>query len=116
MARIAFIIALLFAAPLEEAESIDVRYRGPVNLKSFDCQDITRSSLIERVCYDEANRYMVVRRNAVYDQYCELPKDVVDAFLNAPSMGQYFKANIAGNDKSGPYDCGARKASQVGTP
>lgn len=116
MARIAFIIALLFAAPLEEAESIDVRYRGPVNLKSFDCQDITRSSLIERVCYDEANRYMVVRRNAVHDQYCELPKEVVVAFLNAPSMGQYFKANIAGNDKSGPYDCGARKASQVGTP
>ena len=77
MARIAFIIALLFAAPLEEAESIDVRYRGPVYLKSFDCQDITRSSLIERVCYDEANRYMVVRRNAVHDQYCELPKDVV---------------------------------------
>ena len=111
MARIAFIIALLFAAPLEEAESIDVRYRGPVNLKSFDCQDITRSSLIERVCYDEANRYMVVRRNAVHGQYCELPKEVVVAFLNAPSMGQYFKANIAGNDKSGPYDCEARKAS-----
>src|SRR4029079_5308110 len=105
MARIAFIIALLFAAPLEEAESIDVRYRGPVNLKSFDCQDITRSSLIERVCYDEpnrsiprtvfierlcsdeANRYMLVRRNAVHSQYCELPKEVVVAFLNAPSMG-----------------------------
>ena len=116
MTRLAFIIALIFAAPWEEAESIDVRYRGPVNLKSFDCQDITRSSLIERVCYDEANRYMVVRRNAVHGQYCELPKEVVVAFLNAPSMGQYFKANIAGNDKSGPYDCGARKASQVGTP
>ena len=111
MARIAFIIALLFAAPWEEAESIDVRYRGPVNLKPFICQDITRSSLIERVCYDEANRHMVVRRNAVHDQYCELPKDVVVAFLNAPSMGQYFKANIAGNATSGPYDCGARKAS-----
>jgi hypothetical protein len=111
MARIGFIIALLFAAPWEEAESVDVRYRGPVNLKSFDCQDITRSSLIERVCYDEANRHMVVRRNAVHDQYCELPKDVVVAFLNAPSMGQYFNANIAGTAKSGPYDCGARKAS-----
>jgi len=116
MTRLAFIIALLFAAPWEEAESIDVRYLGPVNLKPFICQDITRSSLIERVCYDETNRHMVIRRNAVYDQYCELPKGVVVAFLNAPSMGQYFKANIAGNDKSGPYDCGARKASQVGTP
>ena len=111
MTRLAFIIALLFTAPWEETESVDVRDFGPVNLRSFNCQDITRSSLIERVCYDEANRHMVVRRNAVHDQYCELPKEVVVAFLNAPSMGQYFKANIAGNDKSGPYDCGARKAS-----
>ena len=72
-----------------------------MNLKSFICQDITRSSLIERVCYDETNRHMVVRHSAVSDQYCELPKGVVDAFLNAPSMGQYFNANIAGTGKSG---------------
>jgi hypothetical protein len=111
MTRLAFIIALLFTAPWEEAESVDVRDFGSVNLKSFNCQEITRSSLIERVCYDEANRHMVIRRNAVYDQYCELPKDMVDAFLNAPSMGQYFKANIAGNSKSGRYGCGTRKAS-----
>ena len=103
MTRIAFIIALLFAAPWEEAESVDVRYLGPVNLKSFICQDITRSSLIERVCYDRRSRRMLVRRNAVYDQYCELPKDMVDAFLNAPSMGQYFKANIEGDER--PYVC-----------
>ena len=111
MTRLAFIIALLFTAPWEEAESVDVSDFGSVNLKSFNCQDITRSSLIERVCYDETNRHMVVRRNTLYDQYCELPKDVVDAFLNAPSMGQYFKANIAGNSKSGRYGCRARKAS-----
>ena len=111
MTRLAFIIALLFAAPWEEAESIDVRYLGPVNLKPFICQDITRSSLIERVCYDETNRHMVIRHSAVHDQYCELPKSVADAFLNAPSMGQYFKANIAGTGKSGPYECGAHKGS-----
>ena len=55
---------------------------------------------------------MVIRHSAVYDQYCELPKGVVDAFLNAPSMGQYFNTNIAGTGKSSrPYDCGTRKAS-----
>ena len=111
MTRLAFIIALLFAAPWEEAESVDVRNLGPVNLKPFACQDITRSSLIERVCYDGTNRRMVVRHSAVHDQYCELPKSVVDAFLNAPSMGQYFNANIAGTGKFGPYDCGTHKAS-----
>ena len=111
MSRIAFIIALLFAAPWEEAESVEVRNSGPVNLRSFVCQDITRSSIIERVCYDEANRHMVIRHSAVHDQYCELPESVADAFLNAPSMGQYFKANIAGTGKSGPYECGAHKGS-----
>jgi hypothetical protein len=111
MSRIAFIIALLFAAPWEEAESVEVRNFGPVNLQPFLCQDITRSSLIERVCYDEANRYMVIRHSAVYDQYCELPKSVLDTFLNAPSTGQYFKANIAATGKSGPYGCGTHTAS-----
>jgi hypothetical protein len=111
MSRIAFIIALLFAAPWEEAESVEVRNSGPVNLRSFVCQDITRSSIIERVCYDEANRHMVIRHSAVHDQYCELPESVADAFLNAPSMGQYFKTNIAGTGNSGRYDCGAHKAS-----
>ena len=110
MTRIAFILALLFTSPLEEAEVADVRDRGAVDLKPFNCQDITRSSLIERICYDEANRYMIVRHRAVYDQYCELPKDKVDAFLNAASMGQYFNANIAGSGQPGPYDCRSRKA------
>ena len=110
MTRLAFIIALLLAPPWEVAESVDVRYLGSVNLKSYICQDITRSSLIERVCYDETNRHMVIRHSAVHDQYCELPESVADAFLNAPSMGQYFKTNIAGTN-SGRYDCGARKAS-----
>jgi len=111
MSRLVFIIVLLFTAPWEEAESVDVRNLGPVNLKFFNCQEITRSSMIERVCYDETNRHMVIRHSAVHDQYCELPKSVADAFLNAPSMGQYFKANIAGTGKSGPYECGAHKGS-----
>jgi hypothetical protein len=111
MSRLAFIIALLFAAPWEEAESVEVRNLGPMNLRPLICQDITRSSLIERVCYDEANRHMVVRHRAVYDQYCELPKDVADAFLNAPSMGRYFNANIAGAGRPGQYDCGTRTVS-----
>jgi hypothetical protein len=57
---------------------------------------------------------MVVGRRSVYDQYCELPKSVVDAFLNAPSMGQYFKTNIAvsgKSGKSGKYECGTRTVS-----
>ena len=104
MTRIAFILALLFTAPLDEAEIVDVRDRGAVDLKPFNCQDITRSSVVSRVCYDAESRHMLVQRHAVYRQYCDLPKHAVDAFLNAPSMGRFFTANIEGVDGSA-YVC-----------
>jgi hypothetical protein len=105
MTRIAFILALLFTSPLDEAEIVDVKDRGTVDLKPFNCQDITRSSVVSRVCYDAESRRMLVQRHAVYRQYCDLPEHTVDAFLNAPSMGQFFKASIDGPDGSGPYAC-----------
>jgi hypothetical protein len=110
MTRLAFILALLFTAPWQEAEIVDVKDRGAVDLKPFNCQDITRSSVISRVCYDDASRRMLVQRHVVYQQYCGLPKDTLDAFLSAPSMGQYYGANIEGADGSGPYACPTHKA------
>ena len=107
MTRIAFILALIFTAPWQEAEVVDVKDRGAVDLKPFNCQDITRSSVISRVCYDAQSRSMLVQRHAVYRQYCDLPKDTLDAFLNAPSMGRFFNANIktASVDGNDPYGC-----------
>lgn len=111
MSRIAFILVLLFAANWQEAEIVDVRDRGSVDLKPFSCQDITRSSVISRVCYDDASRHMLVQRNAVYRQYCGLPKVTLDAFLNAPSMGRFFNTNIEGAGGNGPYGCPAHHES-----
>jgi len=105
MTRIAFILALLLTAPWEEAEIVDVKDRGAVDLAPFTCQDITRSSVISRVCYDSESRRMLVQRYAAYHQYCDLPKDTVDALLNAPSMGRFFKTNIEDAGGDGPYGC-----------
>ena len=110
MTRLALILALLFTAPWEAAEIVDVKDRGAVDLKPFNCQDITRSSVISRVCYDTEGRRMLVQHHAVYHQYCDLPKDTLDAFLSAPSMGRFFKANIEGADRSTPYVCRTDKA------
>ncbi|KRR07966.1 hypothetical protein CQ10_14485 [Bradyrhizobium valentinum] len=44
-------------------------------------------------------------------QYCDLPKDTLDAFLNAPSMGPYYRVNIDGAGESEPYDCRTHKVS-----
>ena len=78
---------------------------GAVDLKPFSCQDITRSTVISRVCYDAESRRMLVQRHAVYRQYCGLPKGTVDALLNAPSMGHFLKTNIEGSNGSRPYTC-----------
>ncbi len=107
MTRLAFILALIFTANWQEAETVDVEDRGPVDLKVFTCQDVTRSSVISRVCYDTESRRMLVQRHAVYHQYCDLPQDMFDAFLNAPSMGQFFNTRIrtGGRDGNGLHDC-----------
>ena len=109
MTRLAFILALLLTAPWGDSEIVDVKDRGAVDLKPFKCQDITRSSVISRVCYDAEDRRMLVQRHAVYHQYCDLPKATLDAFLNAPSMGRHYRANIEGDGESGPYACRALK-------
>jgi hypothetical protein len=96
---------VLLSATWAAAETVDVKYRGAVDLEPFACQDITRSSFINRVCYDEPNKYMIVQLKAVYYHYCELPKATLDAFLSAPSMGQYYNANIKGSGSDGPFDC-----------
>ncbi|MFG3595488.1 KTSC domain-containing protein [Bradyrhizobium sp. RDI18] len=112
MTRIAFILVLLFTAPWEEAEIVEVKDRGPVDLAPFNCQGVTRSSVISRVCYDRESRHLLVERRAAYHQYCNVPQDVRDALLNAPSMGRYFHATVetAAREGNRPYDCRPGKA------
>lgn len=99
------IIAVLLGASFVEAETVDVKYRGPVNLAPFTCQDISRSSFISRVCYDKPNQYMLIQLRSTYYHYCEIPGRVVDNLLNAPSMGKFYNANVKGSGSDGPYDC-----------
>ena len=102
----------LAGASWTDAETIDVEQRGAVDLAPFACHDITRSSIINRVCYDAANRAMIVQLNSVYFQHCDMPQAMLDSFLNAPSMGQYYKSKIASAGSNGSYDCLPRRASK----
>ena len=99
----------LAGASWADAETINVEQRGAVDLAPFVCQDITRSSLVNRVCYDAANRTMIVQLNSVYSLHCGVPEAARDSFLNAPSMGQYYNANIKGSGATTPYQCEARE-------
>jgi hypothetical protein len=98
------IIALVLATPIN-AETVDVKYRGTVDLKPFACTDTPRSSFIQRVCYDKAQSYMLINLNGTFYHYCELSTGTLEAFMAAPSLGKYFNQNIKGTGSDGPFDC-----------
>jgi hypothetical protein len=81
---------LLLLTAEVRSETVDVKYRGPVDLRPFECRDINRSSFIQRVCYDKAQSYMVISLKGTYYHYCELPSATFDGLMGAPSMGQFY--------------------------
>ena len=91
---------LLMAVPAI-SETVDVKYRGAVDLKPFVCVDTPRSSFIQRLCYDKAQTYMLINLRGAYYHYCELPPSTFDAFMVAPSMGQFYNRNIRGTGSEG---------------
>ena len=82
------------------AETVNVKYRGPVDLAPFQCESINRSSLVTRVCYDRKEQYMVIGLQGTYYHYCEIDAGTVAALRGAESMGRFFNANIKGR-----FDC-----------
>jgi len=106
MLRFLLVPALtLLGSASAQSETIDVRYYGKLDLGSFACTDIDRSSFINRACYDKAKRFMVVQLRSVYYPYCDMPEATYAAFLSAPSMGNYYNTHIKGTGQDGPFDC-----------
>jgi hypothetical protein len=104
--RSALVIGLLMTLiEMVNAETVTVKYRGDVPLETFQCENIDRSSLVRRVCYDAAQEYMVILLKGTYYHYCEIDQGTVDGLLAADSMGRYFQANIRGSGSDGPFDC-----------
>ena len=100
---VATALAVLVTTPVS-SETVDVKYRGTVDLTPFACTDTPRSSFIERVCYDKAQSYMLINLRGTYYHYCEMPAETFNAFLTAPSMGQFYNQKIKGSGSDGPYD------------
>jgi hypothetical protein len=102
---VALLLFVVAVASPARAESVFVKYRGEVPLDSFECHDTERSSLVGRVCYDAAQRYMVIKLKETYYHYCEIDAETVAALLAAKSMGSFYLAHIRGDGEDGPFDC-----------
>jgi len=101
------LILFLLNAPVG-TETVDLRESGTVDLGTFECRDITRSTIIQRVCYDAAARSMIVGIESGYDRYCRVPAATFAGLMAAPSMGQFFNRSIRALAPDGRYDCRAK--------
>ena len=103
---LALLLAQLATAPIvsETVETVD---RRPIDLATFECRDISRSTVLQRVCYDRAQHNLVVATGGSYARYCGVAAETVDSLLGAPSMGQFFNRQIRREAAGGRYDCSA---------
>ena len=85
-----------------------MKFRGSVDLKPFVCAD-TKSSFVNRVCYDKAKAYMLILLRNTWYHYCEIDAGTVSSLISAPSVGSYYNANIKGTGSDGPFDCRTHK-------
>ena len=98
------------AAPIV-SETVDVRGRGGVDLMTFECRDINRSTVLQRVCYDPARNDLVVAIGGAYERYCGVPAETVERLMGAPSMGQFFNRNIRQPSSGERYACPPQRAA-----
>jgi hypothetical protein len=90
----------LLSCLVVDAETVVIKYRGPVDLAYMKCELIERSSFIRRLCYDTKAKYVVVALNDTYYHYCGVPADVVSSWRAAESMGRFYNAQVKGR-----FDC-----------
>ena len=95
------LIIFLFVSCIH-AQDINVKYRGIVNVENghFIDYPLKTSSLVKAIYYDESNEYLLVSLNGTFYHYCTIPVQVVNDWVDAPSLGKYYNAKIKGN-----YDC-----------
>ena len=97
--------ALVLLCQQVSAETVQVKYHGPVTLDSFVCSEVNEASDVSRICYDKAERYMVLRLKSTYYHYCEIDAATVQALQAAKSKRQFFESRIKGSGSDGPFDC-----------
>ena len=104
MVRAVALIYQLLAAPIS-SETIELG-NASVDLATFACRDINRSSMVQRVCYDAAQRTLLVAVRGAYQHYCSVPNETYDALMNAPSMGLFVNRTLRIGGADGRYACG----------
>lgn len=88
-----------------QAAELCPKYGECVPAASFQCEEVDRSSFITRVCYDAAERYMIMRLEQTDYHYCEVDAGTHGQLMSAPSMGRFYNANIKSSGSGRRFDC-----------
>ncbi len=86
---------------LQAAECVDVRDRGKVSLQQLQCTPITTNDLLETICYDNKEAYLLLNVAGQYFEYCGVKQQLVDELMKAPKKSLHVNTHIA----IGIYDC-----------
>lgn len=87
---------LLASTQVLRAETIQTKYCGSFDTFLFDCNDVTRSSFIKRLCYDLKHNLLLLKLNDVWYCKCDLERGKLETFTSASSMGRYFNGQLKG--------------------
>ena len=103
--RLLLILMLWVVSVAARAETVQVKYHGPVSLASFTCSEVSERSDVSRICYDSADRYMLIRLGATYYHYCEVDSVTASMLLASTTKRKFFESRIRGSGSDGPFDC-----------
>lgn len=87
--------ALAAAAAAATAETVQVKYIGPVNLAGFDCRNHD-SSFVWRTCHQLSKQFAVVSLKGTYYGYCSIPASTVRQWRASSSLGRFYNQRIKG--------------------
>jgi hypothetical protein len=79
---------------MASAESVFVKGRGKVDLVSLECNTVTGSPLIRRICYDWREQYLLLNVDGTYYEFCGVRDSTVDDLKSADSIEQYYSTKI----------------------
>ncbi|RWE03116.1 KTSC domain-containing protein [Mesorhizobium sp.] len=103
-AAIAGVVLVAALGPLH-AETVNVKYRGPVDLTKFECTAELDSSVVKRVCYNAEHSYMLIRLKQTWYHYCEIDQGTVSALLAAESKGAFYNTSIKDSGAGSKFSC-----------
>lgn len=94
------ILGFLAISSIARAETVYVTHKGVVDLAGYSCHEISRSSLVWRLCANRGSSSVIVNLKGTYYEYCRMGDAAVKRWMSADSLGRYYNSFIKGK-----YDC-----------